>query len=229
VQGTIYCITCTGNGKRYIGGTIMHVTQRWTHHLNDLKRGVHCNAKLQNAFNKYGEVMFIFTVLETCDAATVLEREKFWIDKLRVVAEGFNVLADPRAPMTGHATPVEVRRKISRSLTGRTRGPMNEAQKQKIAAACRKTAEDPAQREKMSLAQWGHLTNSATRTKLAAANQQLTWEQVCAIRARFVGVTPKPGPTAPGVPTVVGVAAEFNTSPTVIRNILQGKTYRRRP
>ena len=57
MTGYIYQIYCSENGKSYIGQTV-NFTARQNRHLRELRKNIHCNLALQNAFNKYGEDCF---------------------------------------------------------------------------------------------------------------------------------------------------------------------------
>lgn len=76
----IYVIQNIVNNKIYIGSSVnMH--KRRISHYNCLRRGVHNNVKLQNAFNKYGESNFTFSVIECIkDKSNLIEREQVWLD-----------------------------------------------------------------------------------------------------------------------------------------------------
>lgn len=77
----IYCIINLVNQKRYIGSS-KNISQRlWCHRAN-LRHNKHENKHLQNAWNKYGEDMFQYFVLEKCDEEILIEREQFYIDTL---------------------------------------------------------------------------------------------------------------------------------------------------
>jgi hypothetical protein len=76
----IYSITNKLNGHRYVGSSI-NISRRKTEHFNLLRKGVHHSQYLQNAWNKYGESMFIFSSLEFVeDISILIEREQWWID-----------------------------------------------------------------------------------------------------------------------------------------------------
>ena len=55
---SVYCITNSVNGKRYIGSSAKSFKARWKCHINDLKRNCHYSKHLQSAWNKYGENNF---------------------------------------------------------------------------------------------------------------------------------------------------------------------------
>ncbi|RSD21080.1 GIY-YIG nuclease family protein [Mesobacillus subterraneus] len=74
----IYKITCTINGKVYIGQT-KNIRKRWDEHKYHLRRNIHHSTHMQRAFNKHGEESFLHEVVETCSKEQADEREKFWI------------------------------------------------------------------------------------------------------------------------------------------------------
>ena len=59
----IYKIENLINGKIYIGQTLC-LTTRFKSHLSLLRKNRHRNSHLQAAFNKYGELNFVFNVVE---------------------------------------------------------------------------------------------------------------------------------------------------------------------
>jgi group I intron endonuclease len=66
MSSIVYQIKCHQNPKSYIGVSY-NFNKRKKEHLNKLKRNIHHNKPLQNAFNKYGENAFEFIVLHECD------------------------------------------------------------------------------------------------------------------------------------------------------------------
>lgn len=59
----IYAITCIVNNKKYVGHSIS-IKKRWETHRDLLRRNKHKNTHLQAAWNKEGEKMFAFSILE---------------------------------------------------------------------------------------------------------------------------------------------------------------------
>lgn len=117
----IYCITCTANGKIYIGSSI-NLHRRWNEHRQLLRHNTHYNQRLQNAWNKYGETLFTFQVVELVDPSTLVAREQNWLDKLRSFDRdiGFNIARDTVASMKGRKLSVEHRAAISKAHKGKT-------------------------------------------------------------------------------------------------------------
>ena len=65
-------------GKIYVGSAI-DIRERWAHHAHSLRRGDHHNRHLQNAWDKYGEINFEFSVLEFVNESDLLCVEQKWI------------------------------------------------------------------------------------------------------------------------------------------------------
>lgn len=90
----IYAITCTINGKIYIGSS-NDINRRWGEHRSLLKNGKHSNPHLQKCWNKYGSDYFIFSILEIVEDYTSLwDRELSQMKELSTLdkRKGFNVM-----------------------------------------------------------------------------------------------------------------------------------------
>ena len=75
----IYCIENVVNHKIYIGSS-KNIYQRLLKHFALLRHNKHENAHLQNAWNKYGESSFEWSVIEKCDITILTRREQYCID-----------------------------------------------------------------------------------------------------------------------------------------------------
>jgi group I intron endonuclease len=88
----IYKITNTVNNKIYIG-CASNIRTRINGHLYDLRRGMHKNSYLQKAWNKYGEEVFIFEIVEECVINNLHSREHYWVNELNCLNKniGYNI------------------------------------------------------------------------------------------------------------------------------------------
>ena len=81
----IYKITCTANGKFYIGSSV-NLKRRHYGHFHELQTNTHSNKHLQSAYNKYGSETFIFEIIESFPKTTTSEDlfkiEQAYLDSL---------------------------------------------------------------------------------------------------------------------------------------------------
>lgn len=165
----IYKITCTANGKFYIGSAV-NLYQRWNRHQSELRSGKHQNPHLQNAWNKYGGDRFVFEVLEYVMSFAVLEREQYWLDKLKPydANTGFNIALDASSPMRGRVFSPESREKLRLTHLGKPKSP-EAIERSAAKRRGRKIPDD--QKEKMRQAKLGKKASPETRAKLSAARK----------------------------------------------------------
>ena len=78
----IYTITNKENNRIYVGKTSRLESRRQTH-LANLRANKHSNKELQEDFNKYGESLFEFNVVQQGEGLTEEEAEKKWMIKLK--------------------------------------------------------------------------------------------------------------------------------------------------
>lgn len=132
----IYRITCTANGKIYIGQS-KRLLKRINEHRSLLLHRRHTNLHMQGTWNKYGETSFVFDIIEICEYAVLTEREQYWLDTLQPFnAKGFNHMRIAEAPPSskGVKRSLETRARLSAASKGRTKTPeqckqMSEARK----------------------------------------------------------------------------------------------------
>ena len=146
----VYCILNIATGKRYVGSSATSIRIRWREHRNTLKRGVHRNPLLQNAWNKYGEHNFTFSVVVACGPDECIAEEQAWIDSYNAANRKYGYNIAPKAGSTrGRPVPDHIRKQISAKLKGK---PLSEETK-----------------AKMSAARKGRKLSAETRAKMAAA------------------------------------------------------------
>lgn len=75
----IYRIRNLNNNKCYYGSA-KNINRRWSRHKSQLKYNRHENIILQRAWNKYGELNFIFEVVELCEEDDLLIIEEKYLD-----------------------------------------------------------------------------------------------------------------------------------------------------
>jgi group I intron endonuclease len=81
----------------YVGSS-KRIPRRWKEHKRELRKGVHDNTKLQNAWNKYGESVFEFEVIAYCREPDLLWQEQIALDALDSVNRGYNVASKADKP-----------------------------------------------------------------------------------------------------------------------------------
>ena len=113
----IYCIENLENGKKYIGQSA-DIKHREKTHLTKLRGNYHASSHLQNAFNKYGENSFKFTILMFCEIKELTKWEQYFIDtsdKTKL----YNVRLECVDSNLGMKHTEETKRKLSKIVTGR--------------------------------------------------------------------------------------------------------------
>lgn len=127
----IYKIINKTNGKYYVGSSV-NIKRRWKHHKYHLRKNLHCNKHLQNAWNKHGESSFDFVVIEEVLAENIIQIEQTHLDlakqeKDKCYNECFN--------SEGKISLSEARKKnISLALRGKVR---TDEQKQRMSESRR--------------------------------------------------------------------------------------------
>ncbi len=112
----IYQIRNKINDKRYIGSAV-DVYARWQVHKSRLRRNIHSNHHLQNAWNKYGEENFDFQYRLLCSVERLREYEQAFLDNARCE---YNIARCATATMLGRNLSESHKRKLSKAMTGKT-------------------------------------------------------------------------------------------------------------
>lgn len=115
-KAIIYSLTIKKGGKYYIyvGHSAKGENHRRKQHLFSLEKGKHRNKKMQALWNSIRRPVLEFKIIEKCLIKDRLEREQFWIDKLKP-----NLNLAPVAGSTlGYKFPQEVLDRLSKSHKG---------------------------------------------------------------------------------------------------------------
>lgn len=163
----IYIITCTINGKIYIGSSI-NILKRWSDHRSALRAYRHNNPHLQRAWNKYGESAFTFEVLELVMPWSLLDREQYWLDKLKPYQRkvGYNIGIKAIGGMVGRKHTPEALTKMSSQQKGKKQK-SETIEKRRISNTGKKRS--PEFRARLSAANKGKKHSPEALAKMSAA------------------------------------------------------------
>ena len=115
-MAVIYRITNMANGKFYIGSADSFARREWQHKYA-LKRNEHKNPRLQASWNKHGEGMFVFEVVEQIpEGEDQLAWEDQWLRECVGKPDCYNVNTLATAPRLGLTLSEESKNKISLSV-----------------------------------------------------------------------------------------------------------------
>ena len=156
MKSGIYEITNTINGHRYVGSAV-DIKGRWQNHKITLPRGTHRNGHLQNAWNKYGEDVFEFEVIEYWEPEFLISMEQWWMNMLQ---PEYNI-----APVAGSCLGIKRTAEANANNAAAQMGNTNAIGNASTLGHVL-TEEHKA---KLSKAHMGHKTSTETRAKISEA------------------------------------------------------------
>lgn len=163
----VYTITCTANGRVYVGSSI-DVQRRLRQHINMLLRNGHDNTHIQRAWNKYGAAVFLFEIAERCSAADeLLETERRWIKRLDAVSNGFNQKVNPASSL-GVKWSDEAKQRHSTTMQGKGH-PHTSESRRRISEALHERIFSPEHRRKLSEAGKKKTISEEVKQKISVA------------------------------------------------------------
>ncbi len=117
-QSGIYMIKNLINDKIYIGSAT-NFSKRKCEHFRRLRKNMHENSYLQNAWNKYEEKNFTFIVLEITKKEDLLLVEQKYIDQyFDKQINCYNIAKNASSPMKGRKHTEEYKKRVSQSMKG---------------------------------------------------------------------------------------------------------------
>jgi group I intron endonuclease len=111
----IYKIESQIKPERIYIGSAIDIQGRWRVHLHSLRNNKHHSKKLQNHYNKYGELDLVFIITEPCLPEFLIIREQHYLDTL---THYFNIQPTAGSPL-GVKHSKEDNKKNSERLKGR--------------------------------------------------------------------------------------------------------------
>lgn len=121
-MAVIYRITNMENNHYYIGSAESFARREWSHKY-ELRKGTHKNPRLQAAWNKYGEEMFVFEVLELVpEGFTAFEVENKYLAECVGKPDCYNINTDAIGMRTGIKMTEESKQKLSANRKGKAAG-----------------------------------------------------------------------------------------------------------
>ena len=213
--GTIYLLTCTVTGKKYVGQTRQKLEARIrSHKSSKVKRGVDV------AIQEYGLENFTVEVLETCPVDKLNEREKFWIRELNTrTPNGYNLTdggnrdssasEETRARISanhadfsgekngfyGKHHSEEAKRKMSLAKKGKSHKPHSPETRKKISESNKGKQVSQETRDKISASEKGKQISQETRDKMSEAHKGKGRPHTSETKAKIsAAMTGKPSP-----------------------------------
>jgi group I intron endonuclease len=121
-MAVIYRITNMANGKFYIGSAESFARREWQHRY-DLKRNAHKNPHLQASWNKHGEEMFVFEIIEEVPPdRAAFDIENTYLMRFVGQEDCYNINTDAYVPRLGIVLSDEAKENISKGRKGKHAG-----------------------------------------------------------------------------------------------------------
>lgn len=136
-MAVIYRITNMANGHYYIGSAESFARREWQHKY-ELRKNNHKNPRLQAAWNRYGEEMFVFEVLEDVPTdRTAFDIENTYLMQCVGHPDCYNINTDAYVPRLGIPHTEASKEKTSRNRKGKAAGPDHYRYGQQVAPEVR--------------------------------------------------------------------------------------------
>lgn len=165
----IYGAIHRDSGRVYVGSSA-NIGRRFISHMHHARGNL--GGKFYNALRKYGFEAFDFEVLEECEQGDLHERERFYIQFMDSVANGFNLAAFPEKSRFGVKATAETCAKVSAALRGKKRGPVSPERLAQIRESVARRVLTPEQRAHLSARFKGKKMPKEHGKKISAAQSK---------------------------------------------------------
>jgi group I intron endonuclease len=147
----------------YIGSSV-RLRKREVAHFSDLKNRVHASSKLQRHYDKYGKGDLVFSIIEPCLPAFLIDREQYYLDTLKPY---FNtrIIADS---CKGIPCSEETKEKLRIANKGQK---ISEEQRQKLRLANLGKKQSPETIRKRVESRKGYKHSEETLRKISLSNK----------------------------------------------------------
>ena len=171
VKSGVYAIRNKVNGKQYIGSA-KSFKRRWYRHCEDLRNGSHHSTPLQRAWNKYGESMFEFRILEITSPEHAVAQEQVFLNWLQPADPKFGYNISPTANSSlGVKFSPETKAKMSAAQKGKA---VSEETRKRLSASAKLRTYSAEICLRMSLVRKGKPQSKEAIARRAAANRGKT-------------------------------------------------------
>lgn len=166
MKSGIYSIKNLVNGKKYIGQAL-DLKKRKREHFSLLRRNLHLNIHLQNAWNKYGENNFIFDILCYCKKEELTKYEQVFVDSFKKeVLYNIRECVDSNK---GFKHSEESKQKNRNAHIGK---PLLESTKIKMSESHKGYIKSEKHRKNLSKSGMGHSVSEITKIKMSDAKKE---------------------------------------------------------
>ena len=218
----IYCIENSVNHKKYIGCTMNCFRDRIDNHFYKLRNGKHQSKAFQEDYNKYGESVFEFYILEEIDKDIhdkdyFFQKEEYFINKYDTTNTGYNLSVGGTCGMNGLRLPDEVYKKVGEINRQRLTGThLSDEIKEKISKSNKGKKMSEEAKQKISKGNTGKIRTVEMRKRQSElSNRKLTDEQAIIIKELIrQNIMPSK------ISEITGVSV------SIINDIKRGRTYK---
>lgn len=153
----VYAIINKISGKIYIGSSYS-LEARKARHYNELRRKIHRNVHLQNAFNKYGEKNLEWKILKLCKKENLLKEEQILMYKYNCTNRdcGYNIMLKSNCSIVSEETRLKLSKMRKGKPSSRRGVKLSEETKKKLSDSHRGFKHSEETKEKMSLRMIGN-------------------------------------------------------------------------